>query len=180
MKALIAVAVLAAQALAGCSSGSASHPATHAAPSSPAAAPSSAAPSPSPASAAVLTRHQAARAYTEIVDPSNRAGDTVNQDQTDRVPMAQFHADARAYLAALKVTAARLAAVRWPARVEPYIHAMLTTDVQADFRCYRELRAATSYSQVNSLSFNQDCTAVENTSNADTIRSLLGLPGLGG
>ena len=76
--------------------------------------------------------------------------------------------------------AARLAAVRWPARVEPYVHGMLSTDIAADLRCAGEQQAARSYNQVSIILSNQDCTAAANTSNADTIRSLLHLPGLGG
>lgn len=178
-----ATAVLAALLLAACGSAG-SHPAAaHTAAASPAAAPSSAAPSPSltptPAPAR-LTIRQAARAYTEIVDPFNRTADAVNRDETDRAAMAQFRADARAYGAAERTMVATLSAVRWPARVAPYVHAMLSTDIAADLRCFRKLQAARSYNQVNAISFNQDCTAAANTSNADTIRSLLHLPSLGG
>ena len=175
---------LAALALAGCAS-NASHPAAaHTAATSPAAAPSSPAaslsPSPSPVSTARLTIRQAARAYTEAVDPSNRAGDVINNDYTDRVPLAQFRRDEHAYIASLRTVTAKLAAVRWPARVGPYVTAMLSTDVPADIRCTQDELRAHSYSQVDTISFNQDCTAGANTSNADTIRSLLHLPSLSG
>jgi hypothetical protein len=181
MKYLIAVA-LAVLAVAGCSS-SASHPAAGhtsavSAPN-PTTAPSSAAPSPSPASTARLTKSQARRAYTEIVDPSNRANNAVGQDYTDRVPLAQYRRDLRAYVAATLTMAAKLGALRWPARVEPYLRAMLSTDVQASIRCARDEMRAHSYGQVDAINSNQDCTEAQNTTNADTIRSLLGLPSLG-
>jgi hypothetical protein len=181
MKYLVAVA-LAALAVAGCSS-STSHPAAGhtsavSAPN-PTAAPSSAAPSPLPASTARLTKRQARRAYTEIVDPSNRLLNAVNQDETDRVPLAQFRQDERALTASLRTMAAKLAAVRWPARVEPYVRAMLSTDVQADIRCDQDEARAKTYAQADAISYNQDCTAANTTSNADTIRSMLGLPSLG-
>jgi hypothetical protein len=180
------IAALAALALAGCAS-STSHPAAAhtsavSAPN-PAAAPSSAAPSPapSPASTARLTKHQAARAYTAIVDPSNRALDVVNEDYTDRVPLAQFHQDERAYLATLRAIGPRLTAVRWPRRVEPYVRAMVSTDVQADIHCAQDELRAGGYNRAQQVSLtNQACTAAVNaTSNPGTIRTMLGLPPLG-
>jgi hypothetical protein len=185
MKALIAVA-LAALAVAGCSS-STSHPAAGhtsavSAPN-PTIAPSSVAPSPSPSptSTARLTKRQARRAYTEIADPSNRLLNAAGQDYTDRVPFVQYRRDERAYIASLLEAAAKLAAVRWPARVEPYIRAMISTDVQADIRCTQDQLRAHSYAQADSINLSsQDCTAAQNTSNADTIWSMLGLPSLEG
>jgi hypothetical protein len=178
----MAALALAALALAGCASNASLPAAAHTAATSPAAAPSSPAalPSPLPASTARLTIRQAARAYTEAVDPSNQAGDVINNDYTDRVPLAQFRRDEHAYITSLRTVTAKLAAVRWPARVGPYVTAMLSTDVPADIRCTQDELRAHSYSQVDTISFNQDCTAGANTSNADTIRSLLHLPSLSG
>jgi hypothetical protein len=111
------------------------------------------------------------------VDPANRLIDAVNQDYTDRAPLAWFHRDQRAYIASLRVMSARLAAVRWPARVEPYVRAMVATDVQADMRCTQDELKARSYGQVDVIEYtSQDCIAAQNASNASTIRSLLGLP----
>ncbi len=186
MKRSAALAALA-LALAGCGSASPpiaaqAPPAASSAPAAPSsAAPSSPAPSPSPASTARLTRHQAARTYTALVDPSNRALDLVNEDYTDRAPLAQFRQDSRAYVASLRTLATQLTAVRWPARVEPYARAMAATDVLADIRCAQEELAKHSYNAVEQVSLtSQDCTAADNaTSNASTIRSMLNLPGLG-
>jgi hypothetical protein len=177
MKRLIPAAALAALALAGCSQAS-SPAASSPAASSPAASPAAPSPSPSPASTARLTRRQAARAYTAIVDPANRLGDAVNQDYTDRAPLAQYRRDSRAYIASLRVMSARLSAVRWPARVEPYVRAMVATDVVADIRCEQDLLKARSYAQADTINYtSQDCTeAASNGSNPSTIRSLLGLP----
>jgi hypothetical protein len=173
-------------AVAGCSS-STSHPAAGhtsavSAPN-PTAAPSSAAPSPSPspASTARLTKRQARRAYGEIVDPYDRATNTVNQDYTDGVPFLQFRRDVRAEMASLRVMTAKLAAVRWPARIEPYVRAMLSTDMQANLRCIQDELKGHSVGQVESIhNSSQNCTEGQNTSNADTIRSMLGLPSVGG
>jgi len=180
MKAKILIAAAAVLALAGCSSAAttasttASRPAA-APPSS--AAPSPAAPSPSPASTARLTRSQARHAYAGIVDPSNQLESEVSQDDTDQVPLAKFHADLRAYLASVRAAGRQLAATRWPARVQPYVTAMVATDLQADIRCAQQLLKVHSYAQADSLSYtSQDCTATQNESNASTIRSLLGLP----
>jgi hypothetical protein len=121
---------------------------------------------------------QARRAYIQAVDPYNRALDAVNQDYTDRVPMAQFHSSSLAEIAALHSVRSKLDSVRWPAPITPYIHAQLTTDLRADLRCARDQLSASSYSQADTISYNQDCTEAQNTSNADTIRSLLHLPSL--
>jgi hypothetical protein len=177
----ILISALATLALAaGCSSSS--HPVAQAtATKAVTAAPSSLlpSPSPSPSSTARLTMRQAARAYARIVDPANRLLNAAGQDITDAVPLAQFHADLRAAIAAFRVMSARLAAVRWPDRVAPYITAMLGTDVVAHIRCAQDLLKARNYSQANNISFNQDCTQAQNTSNAGTIRSLLHLPSPG-
>jgi hypothetical protein len=174
----VAAVALAAVVLTGCSSAStaASHPA--AAPSS--AAPSSAAPSPSPSpvSTARLTRSQARRAYAAIVDPSNLARDAVNRDFTDRVPFAQFRRDQKAYLASVRTMAAKLSAVRWPARVAPYVRAMVATDLQASIRCAQAELRARSYSGFDAAFYGPACAEVQNSTNqnASQIRSLLHLP----
>jgi len=178
-----AALALAALAAAGCGS-SASHPAAAHTVTSPAAAPSPAAPSPSPtaspAPAARLTIRQAKRAYVAIVDPYNRDVAGLNQDYTDRAPMAQFRRDSRAEVAALRLASARLSAVRWPAAVAPYVSAMVSTDLAVSIRCVADQSRAMSYAQVDSMGFNRACTEAQNTSSADTIRSLLNLPSLGG
>lgn len=161
--------------IAGCGS-SASTPAAHAPATSPAVTPSSVAPSPSPTSTAKLTISQARRVYVRIVDPSNRILDAITQDYTDQVPMAQFRHDQLASIVALR----KLAAVRWPARVGPYVRAMLSTDVVADIRCARDQEKVSGYNPDEYRPYGQACTAAQNTNNADTIRSLLHFPPLGG
>jgi hypothetical protein len=110
------------------------------------------------------------------VDPYNRARAAAGQDYTDRLPVAQYRRDVRAEIAALREAMTTLAAIRWPARVAPYVHALRTTDMIADLGCERDLAKARSYGQADTISFNQVCTQAQNTNNADTIRSLLHLP----
>ncbi len=125
-----------------------------------------------------LTISQARRAYVRIVDPYNRTVDAVNRDYTDQARIAQFRRDLSAQIASLRVMKLKLAAVRWPPRVEPYVQAMMSTDDVTTIRCDKEQLAAQSYAQVDVISANQDCTAAQNNSNASTIRSMLGLPSL--
>jgi hypothetical protein len=148
-----------------------------AAPSSP--SPVAASSSPSPA--ARLTRHQAAQAYAAIVHPANRADDAAGQDATDKAPFSQFLRDNGQSITLTRRAARQLAAVRWPRSVQPYITAILNTDVPAQIRCAEALQASRNYAQVQTVADpNQACAAAQNTDNADQIRTLLGLPSLQG
>jgi len=169
--------------LAACGSGG--HPAATvtrtvtAVPSSPSPAGATASPSPSPSATARLTRKQAARLYVRIVDPMNRSLDAYQTDGSDNAPWQQFVADVRTFIRNETRAQHQLLAVRWPVRVEPYVRAMVTTDLAAGERCAREMIAAGSYATVtNVTSYNADCTATNNDANATQIRSLLGLPPL--
>jgi hypothetical protein len=174
---IAAVLATGALVLTGCAS---QHSAAVSAPVSSARAPSSStpgSPSPSPSPTARLTISQARRTYTALVDPSNRMVDATNNDAQDAAPMAQFRRDTRAYIASLKVLNRKLAEVRWPARVQPYITAMRSTDLAADIKCSQAELRASSYGQANLISSaNTWCTASQTTTNANEIRSLLHLP----
>jgi hypothetical protein len=121
--------------LAACGSGG--HPAATvtrtvtAVPSSPSPTAATASPSPSPSSTARLTRKQAARLYVRIIDPMNRSQDALQTDGSDNAPWRQFVADVRTDIRNETRAQHQLLAVRWPVRVEPYVRAMVTTDLTA-------------------------------------------------
>jgi hypothetical protein len=135
-------------------------------------------PSPSASPRRTLATIAEARAYyQQIVHPYNVATDAANSDYTDAVPISQYRADQATHLAALKKFRTDLLAVDWPASVQPYVTAMVLTDVPAARDCIRAEMGAKSYTDVNSVGYtNQACVAWANATNADTIRSRLGLP----
>ena len=108
--------------------------------------------SPTPSvSAPLLTMQQAAAVYTRIVDPGNRAGGVLSSDAQDKVPFSQYQRDAALYVTAVQRQEAELRAVRWPAKIQPYITAMLLTDTPADVQCTQSLAAAGSYTAARGM-----------------------------
>jgi hypothetical protein len=106
----------------------------------------SASPASSPASAGpVLAVKQAAATYLRIVDPANRAADATVSDAQDVVPLSQFRHDLRVFISATRQEMARLRTVRWPDSVQPYITAMLLTDLPAGIQCAQAQIAAKDY-----------------------------------
>jgi hypothetical protein len=172
-----AALAVAALVLAGCSQAS-----PHTSAGSPAAAssaPHSAVPSPS--STGPLTVSQARHVYVSLVDPSNRADAQVGNDAQDAAPIGQYRRDVRALIASLELLNRKLAAVRWPVRVQPYIDAMGSTDVAAQIKCFQRLQGASTYSQANTIfDTNSWCLASQQDANASEIRTLLHLPALNG
>jgi hypothetical protein len=184
MKATVTAALIASAALTAAGCASTAHvtktaPAASAAPAAtqaattPSPAPTAA---PTPAATARMTRKEAAAVYVAIVDPANRANDALDRDWTDRAPWSQYVADSRAYVRAARREERQLAAARWPARVQPYITSMLLTLEPAVIRCVRQQAAAGSYAAADNASYSQDCTAANDNTDPDTIRSMLGLP----
>ncbi len=98
-----------------------------------------------------LTIAQARNAYRHIVDPGNRANDAVNTDMTDAAPLTQFRADVAAFIAFNRRLPGELRSVRWPARVQPYVDAMILTDILDNVRCFTAISRAPSYSNVQAL-----------------------------
>jgi hypothetical protein len=130
-----------------------------------------------PARPVVLTRKQAARAYTRIVDPANRLLDAMNNDTRDQAPFAQFRADAGAFVAAIRKVDGQLTAVRWPARVQPYITALIGTLDAPLITCAQAEAKAGGYARASVMDVErQDCTAADASTIPDTIRQMLGLP----
>jgi hypothetical protein len=140
--------------------------------------PAAASPSASPAGPPKrLNRKQAARAYVRIVGPWNALTDAINRDYTDAAPFSQYRADARALVRALRGVSSQFRAVRWPARVQPYVTSMLLTYIPANVRCTKAGIAAGSNSAATTVNdTNQDCLAASDSTIPDTIRSMLGLP----
>ena len=111
------------------------------------------------------------------MDPDNTLVSAINQDEMDNAPIAKFHQDLRADIAALEVLSRKLGEVRWPARVQPYVDAMRSTDLAASAQCDRVLLHASGYAQVQTdYAANSWCQEAQTVTNADTIRKLLRLP----
>ena len=177
----IAASVLAVLMLAACSSARPQTAAATAAANTPAtsSAPHSVAPTPSPTGP--LTVSQARHVYVSLVDPSNRTDAQVGNDVQDAAPIGQYRHDVRSLIASLELLNRKLAAVRWPVRVQPYIDAMRSTDVAAQIKCFQRLQGASTYSQANTIfATNSWCLASQQGANASEIRTLLHLPTLSG
>ena len=173
--------VLTALLFAGCTSPKTHNPAgdtgSPAVTQSPASATATITPSATPAHMVRLSREQAARLYIQLVDPFNRASEAAGLAENYRLPISQFRADGRAYIAGVKAFDRKALAVLWPQNIEPYIEAMVSTDHVAAIKCVRtEIRQRT-YAGVDSVAkSNSDCQAQANASNATMIRARLGLP----
>ena len=115
-------------------------------------------------------------AYQRIIDPYNRTLNVVNTDAADGVPISQFRADTATAIARLRAVRAGLKAIRWPASVQPYIGAMLLTDVPDNIACYAAEGRALTYADVGVKDTSQSCIAASYSPSADQVRTLLGLP----
>jgi hypothetical protein len=124
-----------------------------------------------------LSYEQAARLYLQLVDPFNDASEAAAYAKNSRVPMTDFRADGRAYIAGVKAFDRKALEVRWPQNIEPHIKAMVNIDHRAAIKCVRaEIRQRT-YAGVDAVAkSNSDCRAQANATNAIAIRARLGLP----
>jgi hypothetical protein len=139
--------------------------------------PAAAVPATPPAAGPRLTIKQAAAAYVRIIDPANRLAAIAGSDITDAAPFSQYQADARAFIRAIRAGDRQLRAIRWPARVQPYITAMLLTFEPADIRCARAEVASGSSDAASTTGYtDQDCIDAGNSTIPDTIRTMLRLP----
>jgi hypothetical protein len=130
---------------------------------------------PAPVLARRLTMAQARAAYIRITRPFNAAVAAVNRDVADAAPWSQFRADTLAVIRADRAWARHVRAVRWPARVQRYLTAMLHTNVPAEIRCDQAMAAAGGMqAATNVFNTRQDCK--DNTANEDKIRAMLNLP----
>jgi hypothetical protein len=122
-----------------------------------------------------LTMAQARAAYIRITHPFNVAVAAVNRDVADAAPWSQFRADTLAVIRADRAWARHVRAVRWPARVQRYITAMLHTDVPAEIRCDEAMAAAGGMQAATNV-FNTSRDCKDNTADEDKIRAMLNLP----
>jgi len=128
-----------------------------------------------PAAAARLTLAQARAEYSKISAPFNAAVATVNQDARSGTTWGTFKADVLAAKAANQAWARKVRAVRWPVQVQPYVDAMLKTEVPAEIQCYNAMATAGSL-QGAAAAFSSDSACRDSTATADKIRSILHLP----
>ncbi len=130
---------------------------------------------PAPVLARRLTMAQARAAYVRITRSFNAAVAAVNRDVADAAPWSRFRADTLAVIRADRAWARHVRGVRWPARVQRYITAMLRTSVPAEIRCDQAMAAAGGMqAATNVFNTRQDCK--DNTANEDKIRAMLNLP----
>jgi hypothetical protein len=122
-----------------------------------------------------LTLAQARAEYSKISAPFNAAVATVNPDARDGTPWSKYKADVLAAAAANQTWARKVRAVRWPAGVQPYIDAMLKTEVPAEIQCYSAMAAAGSLQRA-AAAFSGDSFCRDSTATADKVRSILHLP----
>jgi len=126
------------------------------------------------------TISQARAAYLRIAAPVNRAAAAVNTDLAYGVPFTLTRGDDLAYVAALRKSVSQLRAIRWPARVQGYVAAMLLT-YPASIACAQAVASAGSNSAATAaLSTNQACARSQNASDPHEIRTLLHLPSTSG
>jgi hypothetical protein len=126
------------------------------------------------------TISQARAAYLRIAALVNRAAAAVNTDLAYGVPFALTRGDDLAYIAALRKSVSQLRAIRWPARVQGYVAAMLLTS-PASIACAQAVASAGSNSAATGvLSMNQACARSQNASDPHEIRMLLHLPSTAG
>jgi hypothetical protein len=128
-----------------------------------------------PAAAARLTLGQARVEYARLSAPFNAAVATVNKDARNGTTWGKFKADVLAAKAANQTWARKTRAVRWPVQVQPYVNAMLRTEVPAEIQCYSAMAAAGSL-QGAATAFSNDSACRDSTATADKIRSILHLP----
>jgi hypothetical protein len=128
-----------------------------------------------PAATPRLTLAQARAEYSKISAPFNAAVATVNQDARNGTTWSKFTADVLAAAAPNQTWARKVRAVHWPAQVQPYVDAMLKTEVPAEIQCYNAMAAAGSL-QGAAAAFSGDNACRDSTATADKIRSILHLP----
>src|SRR5690242_994730 len=147
--------VLAALLFAGCTSPRAHNPdgdtSSPAVTQSPPSASAVVTPSATPAHTVRLSREQAARLYIRLVDPFNRASEAASLAENHRLPISQFRADGRAYIAGVKAFDRKALEVLWPRNIEPYIKAMVSIVHVVAIRCVRTEMRQRTYAGVDSV-----------------------------
>ena len=127
------------------------------------------------ASPALLTMAQARTAYSKISTPFNAAVSVVNADARNGTTWRKFKTDVLAAVAANETWERRIRAERWPRKIQPYIDAMLKTEVPAEISCDQAMATAGSLQGAADV-FSSASACRDSTKNADTIRKILNLP----
>ena len=122
-----------------------------------------------------LTMAQARTEYSQISAPFNAAVATVNADARDGTTWNKFRADVLTVVAANETWDEKIRAVRWPLQIQPYVDAMLKTEVPSEIQCDQAMAAAGSLQGASGV-FSSDHACRDSTVNADKIRKLLNLP----
>jgi hypothetical protein len=122
-----------------------------------------------------LTMAQARTEYDKISAPFNAAVTVFNNDAHAGVTWSRFEADVLAVVAANRTWERKIRAMRWPLLVQPYVNAMLRTEVPAEIRCDQAMAAAGSLQGAANV-FSDDHSCRDSTVNADKIRKILNLP----
>jgi hypothetical protein len=128
-----------------------------------------------PATPARLTMAQARTEYSKISAPFNAAVAEVNKDARNGTTWTKFRADVLAVVATNKTWEQKIRAVHWPLRIQPYVDAMLKTEVPAEIQCDQAMAASGSLQGAADV-FSKDHACKDSTVNADTIRKILNLP----
>jgi len=113
--------------------------------------------------------------YSEISAPFNAAVAAVNKDAHDGTTWSKFRADVLAVIAANETWERKIRVVPWPLQIQPYVNAMLRTEVPAEIQCDQSMAAAGSLQGAATV-FADDHSCRDNTVNADKIRKILNLP----
>lgn len=129
-------------------------------------------PAPSPAR---LTMAQARAEYSKLSAPFNAAVTTVNKDAHAGTTWDKFRTDVLAVVAANKTWERKIRAVRWPLQIQPYVDAMLKTEVPGEIQCDQQMADAGSLQGAADV-FSNNHACKGSTVNADKIRKLLNLP----
>lgn len=128
-----------------------------------------------PVLSARLTMGQARTAYSRISAPFNAAVAVVNADARNGTTWSKFKTDVLAAVTANKTWERRIRTERWPHKIQPYIDAMLKTEVPAEISCDQAMAGAGSLQRAADV-FSGDGACRDSTKNADTIRRMLNLP----
>ena len=127
------------------------------------------------ASPARLTMAQARTEYGKISAPFNAAVAVVNADARHGTTWPKFKSDVLAAVAANNTWERRIRTEPWPRKIQPYVDAMLKTEVPAEIGCDQAMADAGSLQGAAGV-FSGDHACRDSTKNADTIRKILNLP----
>ncbi len=117
---------------------------------------------------------QAERAYARIVGPGNLLANKVGSAASGTAPFSEFRTDALAYAKELRAEIGRFEVVRWPAKAQSRINALIRTTYPADISCLQAVAAAGSNAGAQAVSnSNKDCQVADNSSIPTTLQSML-------